>query len=196
MTFDMSGADGVADAPDEDGARLVTSRDVEAPDADVSDVIAYAIEQIVALRLSPGDAIANDAICVLLGLPPNAHRHHRQRIAWMALVNSDEGLMMRLSEAGVHTRPGRARWRVMPPDEACEFYRDRAARASASKLERGIGFVRTIKPATVEESKRLGDEINRMGLARERLRWAMDRRRKVSEQWARLRGESTKDDAD
>lgn len=196
MTFDMSSADEVADAPVEDGARLVTSRDVEAPDADVSDVIGYAVEQIVALRLSPGDAIANDAICALLRLPPNAHRHHRERVAWMTLVNGDEGLMMRLSEAGVHTRPGRARWRVMLPDEAREFYRERGMKTAIRALDRDTGFVRTIKPTTAEESKRLGDEINRMGLAKERLRWAMDRRRKVSEQWARLRGESTKDDAD
>lgn len=192
----MSGADDGADAADEDGARLVTARDVEAPDADASDVIAYAIEQIVALRLSPGDAIANDAICVLLGLPPNAHRHHRQRITWMVLVNGDEGLMMRLSEAGVHTRPGRARWRVMPPDEAREFYRDRGMKTAIRALDRDTGFVRTIKPTTVEESKRLADEVNRLGLAKERLRWSMDRRRKLDKWAADLRGESTKDDAD
>lgn len=190
MTFDMSGTDHEPDAAVSDGARLVTSRDVDAPDADVSDVIAYAVEQIVALRLSPGDAIVNDGICVLLRLPPNAHRHHRDRIAWMELVNGEAGLMMRLAGTGVYTRPGRARWHVMPPDEAREFYRERGMKTAIRAIDRDIGFIRTIKPATFEESRRRNDDLARMGIAKERMRDSMDRRRKREELTAKLLGRS------
>ena len=176
MTFDMGSDIDTADELVEDGARIIGPGDVRPPDDDVTDVIADARDRLVAMSLQPGDVITNDALCVLLRLPARAYRVGRER-GWLQAVNGDEGLMLKLAEAGVPTKPGASRWTVLASDDARAYYRERGLRTALRALDRDRGFIATIRPESAEESKRINDDLARLGIARQMAAAAMDRRR-------------------
>ncbi len=194
MTFDMTRPDEAqSDAcePSVAGARVIQMHDVQAPGDDVDDVIAYALERLVALDLRPGDAVTNAALCVLLRLHPNAHRHYRDRLAWMALVNGDEGLNRKLAEAGVPTKPHGARWTVLTPGEAIAYYRRRSLSEATRAFDRGKGDLLAVRPEDATQSKALNDTIARVATAAHMTRSAFDRRRKREELYAKLLGKKS-----
>lgn len=151
--------------------------EVAPPAEGTEDVVAYAVDTVIAMCLSPGDSVRNDVLCTLLGLPKDAHVTGRTG-GWLQFMTGDEGVPMRLAEAGIYTRPGAARLTVMGPAEAREFYRERGMRRAIAALERDMGYIRTIKPENAEESKRINDDLARGGVAVQQVRSAMDRRRK------------------
>lgn len=160
---------------------VITPVDIALPPAECEDVVEYATCSILALHLRPGDAVRNSAVCVLLGLPATAHKNNKMRETWVRLVNGHHGcmgLLGRLAEGNLHVRPARAQLTVLDKEEASDFYRVRCTREVRHTIARDIRFSRTIRPNNAAESKKVNDNLARLGHLQQMMDGAEKRRKR------------------
>lgn len=168
------------------GQTIISPRNVEGPPEGYEDVIEHAARALLAFGLRPGDMVQNGAVCVLVGLPQDAHINDRRRLRqqYVRLVYGSRGrsgLLDRLAEMQLPLRPANSRFTVMNHEETMRWRGRRGLRDASKALARETRFIRHIRPESAEESRQQAEELNRLGAARQGLLRSRRREEKLKE---------------